>query len=301
MTCYFPVHGWRAKNGSGQIVSNPKRGWTDLPASRKCGHCKGCRYDRAGAWAIRCMHEASLHAENSFITLTYRPADLPYPPSLNRSTFQKFMKRLRKRFSDKRIRFYHCGEYGSQFGRPHYHAIIFGLDFPDKRFLKRDKKTGDVLYTSKILDELWGLGFASIGSVTYNSASYVARYVVDKINGDLAQIAYEWTDPETGEIFQKEPEYSTMSLKPGIAADWFEKYSGDVFPNDFVIVKGREAPVPKYYSTLYERAHEAQFQKIKSKRIAKSLKFRSDNTKERLAVKHEVFLSKVKQLKRSLK
>ena len=52
-------------------------------------------------------------------------------------SFKKFMKRLRKRFKGKRIRFYMCGEYGEQFDRPHFHACIFGVDFPDKvLFLK---------------------------------------------------------------------------------------------------------------------------------------------------------------------
>ena len=94
MTCYFPVHGYRAPNG--QIVSSPTRGYIDRPASRRCGNCDGCRYDKAASWAVRCMHESQLHKENIFITLTYRPEDLPYPPSLDLKTYQDFNKRLRQ-------------------------------------------------------------------------------------------------------------------------------------------------------------------------------------------------------------
>lgn len=296
MVCYHPVHGYRAPNG--QIVSSPTRGYVDRPAVRRCRNCIGCRYDRASEWATRIMHEAQLHPFNSFITLTYSPEHLPADKSLDYTHFQKFMKRLRK-WHRKKIRFYMCGEYGSQLGRPHYHAIIFGLQFPDLRKHKFDKKTGETLFTSAVLTQLWPYGFSSIGSVTYASAGYVARYVVDKINGDLADDHY--FNPETGSW--RTPEFNNMSLKPGIAAGWFEKYGEtDVFPHDHVIVKGRKAPVPKYYNTLYERAHEDVYKSIKIKRALDRAKRTNhpDNTPERLAVKKQVFQAKVRNLKRSL-
>jgi hypothetical protein len=260
------------------------------PLQLPCGQCKGCRYDRSKSWAIRCVHEAQLHKENCFLTLTYRPEDLPEDQSLNKRHFQLFMKKLRKHFSDKKIRFYHCGEYGSKLGRPHYHAIIFGLDFADKRLHKIDKQTGEKLYTSATLSKIWDYGFASIGTVTFNSAAYVARYIVDKINGDLAEFHY------SGRL----PEYSTMSLKPGIAAGWFEKFSTDVFPHDRVIIKGREMRPPKYYDTLYERIHADAYLKIKRKRIDNAREHADDNTPERLAVRRIVFDAKTSTLKRSL-
>ncbi|QCQ85127.1 replication initiator protein [Blackfly microvirus SF02] len=301
MACFHPVHGYRAPNG--QIVSSPSRGWIDRPASRRCGNCTGCRHDKSAEWAVRCVHESQSHKQNIFITLTYRPEDLPYPPSLDLKTFQDFNKKLRKHVfetSGQHIRFYHCGEYGSKSRRPHYHAIIFGYDFPDKRLHKVDKKTGEQLYTSETLSKIWGLGFASIGTVTFNSAAYVARYIVAKINGDLAADYYSWHDPITGEIFDLKPEYATMSLKPGIARAWFDKYSTDVFPHDHVIIKGRKMRPPKYYDTLYERVHADAYRKLKTRRLAKIHKSAQDNTPERLAVRKQVFLAKIKTLKRSL-
>jgi hypothetical protein len=261
------------------------------PLQLPCGQCKGCRYDRSKSWAIRCVHEAQLHSQNCFITLTYRPEDLPEDQSLNKKHFQDFMKRLRKHFAHIKIRFYHCGEYGTQLGRPHYHAIIFGLDFEDKRLHQIDKNTGEKLYTSETLSKIWTFGFSSIGSVTFNSAAYVARYIVDKINGDLAEHHY------SGRL----PEYSTMSLKPGIAANWFEKYSTDVYPHDHIIHNGRELRPPKYYDTLYERIHAESYQKIKRTRIDNARKHADDNTPERLAVRAKVFAAKTSTLKRSLK
>ena len=49
------------------------------------------------------------------------------------------MKRLRKRLGAD-IRFYMCGEYGENFGRPHYHAILFNVDFLTKPFGVRLKR-----------------------------------------------------------------------------------------------------------------------------------------------------------------
>jgi hypothetical protein len=42
-------------------------------------------------------------------------------------------------------------------------------------------------------------------------------------------------------------EYTTMSRRPGIAADWFAKYYEDVYPSDSIYVNGRVMRPPKYY------------------------------------------------------
>ena len=92
------------------------------------------------------------------------------------------MKKLRKALgkNGKRIRFFHCGEYGESTSRPHYHAIIFGYDFPDKKKWRTTDR-GDILYRSPLLETLWDKGSSEIGSVTFESAAYVARYSLKKI------------------------------------------------------------------------------------------------------------------------
>ena len=131
MPCFCPLEGWRSKDrsstGKRKIVFNPRDALRDMPVTVPCGQCIGCRLERSRQWAVRCIHEASLHEDNCFITLTYDDAHLPTDLSLNVSHFQKFMKRLRKRFGEG-IRFFHCGEYGENFGRPHYHACLFTSD-----------------------------------------------------------------------------------------------------------------------------------------------------------------------------
>lgn len=88
------------------------------------------------------------------------------------------MKRLRKNTGCP-IRYFVCGEYGDTNGRPHYHAIIFGYDWPDKRRHSSGSR-GDALYTSKKLDEQWSHGACYIGNVSPDSCGYVARYVMKK-------------------------------------------------------------------------------------------------------------------------
>lgn len=304
MPCYHPLKGWQSRSTKG-IVFNPKDGYVDRPMSVPCGQCYGCRLERSRQWAMRCLHEASLYENNCFITLTYNKENLPEDGSLKKEHFQKFMKRLRKRFPTKKIRYYHCGEYGEKNFRPHYHAIIFNLDFNDKELYT--VRNGENLYTSKTLEKLWPFGFSTLGSVTFESAAYVARYVMKKITGkgvdeknDDGLKHYERVDADTGEILELTPEYNTMSRRPGIGADWFKKYKNDCYPKDFVTIRGKKMKPPKFYDTMLEKEHADFYQDIKNQRIKTMKKFSDDNTADRLLVKEVVAKAKTKTLIRSL-
>ena len=230
-----------------------------------CGRCIGCRLERSRQWAVRCMHEASMHKRNCFLSLTYAPEFLPEGGTLCYRHFQLFMKKLRKYFGGTRIRFYMCGEYGGKKGRPHYHACLFGVDFDDKKLWGKSD-SGHNIYRSAILEKLWTFGFSSVGDLCFASAAYTARYIVDKVTGDLAVDHYSVTDivnPVTGEVFQKVPEFNNMSRKPGIASDWFDKYSADVFPHDYVVVNGKECKPPRYYDKKWAEFFFDEFELIK--------------------------------------
>ena len=207
------------------------------------------------------------------------------------------MKRLRKRYGDG-IRFYHCGEYGEKYRRPHYHAIIFNFDSPDKKFWKMHN--GNLLFRSKALEELWPFGYATIGAVTFQSSAYVARYIMKKINGDAAAEHYTVTDPVTGELTKLHPEYTTMSRRPGIGRTFFEKFGSDIYPHDFVVANGRKLLPPKYYDRLFEVDDPDAFQKIKSNRVKKAKKNLDNNTPERLYVRKVVQEARLKRLVRNI-
>lgn len=239
-----------------------------------------------------------MHKKNCFVTLTFSDEHLPNPPTLDVRDFQLFMKRLRKKFGSG-IRFFHCGEYGSKYGRPHYHACLFNFDFPDKKLWRVSE--GNNLYTSEILQELWEhKGYCIIGEVTFQSAAYVARYIMKKINGKDAADHYEIYDLETGELSQAKPEYVTMSRRPGIAAGWFEKYQSDVFPHDYVIVRGHKCKPPRYYDNILKNSLPFDFEEIKFERYTRAQQKIDNSTKERLAVREEVQNARLKQLVRPL-
>ncbi len=301
MTCYSPMKGWRSRsvnaNGKRPIVFNRSSAFTDMPLEIPCGQCIGCRLEKSRQWAIRCSHEAQLHEENSFITLTYSDSYYPANGSLNLSDFQKFMKRLRRSIETK-IRFYHCGEYGEQYGRPHYHACIFGYSFPDKTPWKKSNE--ETLYRSRHLETLWPYGYSSVGNVTFQSAAYVARYILKKITGTQAEEHYEYINPDTGEITQRTPEYTTMSRRPGIGTQWFHKFKSDVYPSDEVIMNGKRMRPPKFYDSLYEIISNKELRKIKIRRKAEALKHAEDQTPERLKVRCQVQKSQIKLLPRKV-
>jgi len=242
VSCFHPIQAYQSPEG-GKLV------FADVgdvrPITIPCGSCVGCRTTRARNWAIRCMHEASLHTYNSFVTLTYSDANLPESGSLVYRDFQNFMKRLRK--SKGPARFFMCAEYGTRTLRPHYHALLFGVHFHDREKLFTTPAGHDV-YVSAELSKLWGLGHCSIGSVTTGSAMYIAKYCITKKPSDSP--AYSRVDIDTGEVTRVLPEFSHMSLKPGIGAAWFAKYKEDCFPHDYIYVDGVKRPVPKYYKSL---------------------------------------------------
>lgn len=270
-----------------------------------CGKCDGCLLERARQWAVRCMHEASLHEDNSFITLTYNDEHLPVYGGLVYDDFQRFMKRLRKFFKGKKIRFFMCGEYGEDRARPHYHACLFGVDFDDKVYFK-SSPSGAKIYTSEKLDKLWSeggipIGFATVGAVTFDSAGYVARYVMKKRQGKASHPEYERIDIETGEVFKIEKEFTHMSLKRGIGHGFYKKWRSDMFPADICVVNGVATKPPQYYYKLLDKEDPDMHNEVAFLRGQKGLERAGDNTEERREVKEQVLKAKIRQLKRTLK
>ena len=161
MPCFRPLDAWYSQyvNPTGKrslvFTSKDARDPDADPIQIACGQCVGCRLERSRQWAIRCVHEAQTHENNAFITLTIDDEHLnkrDIPDSLDKTEFQRFVKRLRKRLGGRRIKYFHCGEYGSVNLRPHYHACIFGYDFPDRELwsIRDDVR----LYRSQELESL---------------------------------------------------------------------------------------------------------------------------------------------------
>lgn len=287
-----------------------------------CGGCIGCRLERSRQWATRCMHEQQMHERSSYLTLTYNDEHLPEDGSLRHSDFQRFMKRLRKaawqgkagmvapakvRELDgrgnsclrQRIAYYMGGEYGEDIGRrPHYHVCLFGIDFDDK--LKIGKRGKHWLYESQALNELWGMGYASVGALTWESAAYVARYVMKKVTGHQAYMHYEVMNTTTGELVQLKPEYNAMSKRPAIGHDWLLKYEKDVYPHGKTVMNGVQINAPRYYDKLYEKLDAETFQnETQWQRQKEGRKHAHEQTRERLTAREKVKTAQISRLKRT--
>lgn len=323
MPCYKPLKAYYGPGGPKFKITESFG--TRHPIELPCGRCIGCRLQKAKEWALRCTHEAQMHEHNQFVTLTYNDPSLPENYSLDHLHFQKFIRALRQG-TGKKIRYYMCGEYGNicpahghwvehpipdkpetpqcgtcRTGRPHYHAILFGLELPD-RYLWY-VRNGNRMYRSPTLEKYWHRGNSECTDVTFQSSGYVARYCLKKQNGEYALRTYGILDPDTGEISQDEiikPPYTCMSLKKGIGETWYEKYKSDLFPHDYAITPdGRQTPVPAYYRRLLEAENPKLSEKLRKARVEKA-RLNTDNSDSRLAVREHCQQEKAKRLIRSL-
>lgn len=285
------------RKAGGGVTLSKREGCSPTGLLVSCGQCRGCRIDKMREWTLRCVHEAQMHEDNCFVTLTYRSEDMPSDWSLRVRDWQLFVKRLRKKRGP--FRYFHAGEYGEDNLRPHYHALLFGIDFTDRLFVEEKRKKGKVwrVYTSPELSSVWKLGYTTIGDLNSTSAAYVASYTFKKVNGQLAEQKYQRTDPETLETWHVKPEYVTMSLKPGIGAEWYEKYREDVYPDDFAVMDGRKFRPPTYYDRLLP---EEELEVLKVKRRRNAGLHKEDLTPDRLRDREKVALAGDREFKRSV-
>lgn len=144
--------------------------YLNKPFPVACGHCLGCLSDRSQDWATRCCLELEgTDGPSWFVTLTM---DDEHLGPLDKAFIQRFLKRLRHRFGP--FRYLLSAEYGEKTGRPHYHAIFFGLSVPDLRPWSKSGKFP--LFRSASFEACYGLGACLFGSVSFDSCAYVAKY-----------------------------------------------------------------------------------------------------------------------------
>ena len=312
MPCYSPLKGWKDKDTGGLVF---RRENSSAPLEVACGQCLGCRLDYSRMWAMRIVHESSLYESNCFVTLTYDDEHVPSDWSLCRRDFVLFMKRLRKAFEPERIRFYMAGEYGvcckhglnldsvgcplCNVGRPHFHSCLFNCSFDD--LAAYGSRNGDFRYTSDFLAGIWKNGFVDVGELNFESAAYVARYILKKVNGVNADEHYMSIDLDGVCIFL-EPEYCTMSRRPGLGREWFERYWSDVFPSDEVPVPGVGVlrGVPRYYEEIFKCSDPLSLDEIKRVRLEFMRAHGDEFSPARLMDKYKVKKAQVNLLTRSL-
>lgn len=275
----------------------------------ECRKCLPCRLNQAREKAIRCYHESKMHDDNIFLTLTYNEESLESPRLIYKH-FQDFMKRLRESIPNK-ITYMVTGEYGEKNKRPHWHAIIFNYT-PNDPKPKYITELGEQVYTSQKLTDLWSYGNIEYGSVTMDSASYVARYAAKKLtHGKDQEHDYH-------------PIHKTSSKK-AIGRTWLEANYIHTFQNGFVVINGTKMKIPRYYVDWVKKYHpsiwltyvtevrpkiiklaeQAQIQEDIEYQLQlelqKALKGRYLRPKTKKTVKETILKSKFKRLQENLK
>lgn len=303
MPCYGPLTAYRPAAGanSRRLVFDKRKSHSGIPIPVPCGQCIGCKLERSRQWALRMTHELRTQdplSSSSFVTLTYRDRDLPANFSLDKPAYINFLKRLRDQ-TGPGLRFFGCGEYGEKSLRPHYHFIFFNYRPTDLKILRRDNE-GNHLYDSKFLETLWPYGNNAVGDVSFDSCAYVARYCTKKITG-----------PQAAEHYQgRTPEFTTMSRRPGIGSEYYQKYKDELLAHDTVIANGVPCSPPRYYDKKTENS-DANMRRGLDKTILETLKMKrrakiatatakADNTSRRRYVREKVQMAKLKQKARTL-
>lgn len=219
-----------------------------VPIEIECRKCLPCRLKQARDKAIRCVHESSMFEDNWFLTVTYKD---PAPKKLIYRHWQLFMKRLRKEHNNQAISFMVTGEYGEKTKRPHWHAILFNLRLPDIiPYRKNDR--GDLLWRCPSIDKIWGyndpiLRPNELGSVSMDSASYVARYAAKKL-------VHGYDDAH-----DLHPIHKTSSRR-AIGKLWIEQHFAQTFYNGYVTLPGgAKAAIPRYYKDWCKEHHPEVF------------------------------------------
>lgn len=235
------------------------------------------------------MHEAEQHTDSCMVTLTYDEKHKPNDGSLKPVDCQLWLKRLRKQYPDKTIKFFLAGEYGDQLKRPHYHVLLFGIDFQNEI----DYNSKDPRPFQADLQRTWEFGHVHVAPLTFETASYVARYCLKKQSEEI-----DYVDKTNGVVLQRE--FTRMSRRPGIASSWIKANHVDTYKDDTVIHSKKISRPPRYYDKVVSKLFgEEKLKKIKLKRIKESFVRRKDCTPDRLSVKEKIAKARNLILKRS--
>ena len=189
-----------------------------------CGKCYACRQAKASEWKTRLLVELPYWKKVSFITLTYSNEFLPMDFSLHPEHLRDFWKRLRKRIPGQKIKYFACGEYGGKFGRPHYHAILFGV--------------GTSKADMDLITDTWKMGRTSNDYVNASSIGYVTGYVLKKYG--------KWRNKE--EYEDKGLQVPFQRTSRGLGLDYALAHGEDLSRQLSVrLFTGREVPIPRYF------------------------------------------------------
>ena len=217
-----------------------------------CGKCPKCLKDKINVWAFRLQEEQKDSVSAYMLTFTYDQDHIKRSfnghETLVKKDLQKFWKRLRKHpdqitSTQKTIRYFATGEYGTISLRPHYHAIVYNI-------------SNTIVGHPHALADIWSNGFVHVAPCNPATIRYAIKYI------------QKGTWQPTQDDDDREPQFQAQSKNLGISylSEKNVKYhlNGQVpyvrLPGN-IIVK-----LPRYYKdkifSKYERKQMAQEAKL---------------------------------------
>jgi len=229
-------------------------GWGDSLQSYNvpCGNCPECSRNKINSWVFRIQQELKTAINPLFTLITYDNENQPFinnTPTLCKRDIQLWLKRLRKeyaKFSDKQIRYYLVGEYGSKTHRPHYHAIIMNVE-PVYVYL---------------LEKTWSMGFLNPRPLlSTDGVFYTLKYI---------------SKPKSNHTSEIQKEFSLMSKNLGSNyITYSTKRHHQHIENSYVILNDYKIPLPRYYKNKFLSSEQIA-------QLTKRMQLLSDAKKEKL-------------------
>lgn len=252
-----------------------------------CGQCMECRIKKSKDLAQRALAESLCHEENYFLTLTYDDEHLPIRNCVSRLTgdvgvysylerehLDKFVKDLRRwidyHCDGSTFMCFPCGEYGSETGRAHFHAILFGIPLAKYGNIEvvKDVHFNGRTYsylTSPVIEKIWGKGFITLAEVNYETCAYVSRYVTKKMIG-RSEDEYQYLCSELG-VPPQPREFHGAPKRPGMGLRFYQEHKDEIYKLDEIILPGGKKLQPcEYYDKKYDLDNPEHLKAIKDAR-----------------------------------
>lgn len=248
-----------------------------------CRKCIGCRIDYSRDWANRGYLESKKSPNsNYFVTLTYDDEHLPKKDEITTSKgitykndgtwngclepkhLKKFIHDIRQHYYRKNgykgIKYLACGEYGTENGRPHYHVILFNCPLDADDFYAPRLIDGEYYHQNKLIEKYWKRGISNVGTATWNTIAYVARYVTKKLYGDNA----EDSRAQKGQIAE------FIRVSNGIGRDYWEENKEKILQTDSITIRNakgiHQTKPPRYFTRLLKAQNPEVYEELKAKR-----------------------------------
>lgn len=208
-----------------------------------CGKCGSCRQNNVADWTFRLVQESKQAVTAWWICLTYADPFLVYNiesrlPELCKDHLKKFMRDLRNYQARKvwirkgkklvktklKIRFYAVGEYGEDFGRPHFHLVLWNAE----------------RQTINYLNQIWYRGLIDVDLLDIGGLPYMCKYHLNPLPDHDVRVK----------------PFARMSRKPGIGYNYISFSRDGGYQNfmrhktgmvNYIMSNGFKIRMPRYF------------------------------------------------------